>query len=86
MVIRVWYIELATESLGSYKEKHQNEKFVFAAFNALNKAEEKIIQAIIDDDLASIYWDHDNFYTKSNNQSEQFFKKYLTILALLYIQ
>lgn len=68
---------LATESLESYKEKHRNEKFVFAAFNALNKAEEKIIQQLLEDDLASIYWDHDNFYTKSNNQSEQFFKKYL---------
>ena len=67
----------AIGSLESYKEKHRNEKFVFAAFNALNKAEEKIIQQLLEDNLASIYWDHDHFYTKSNNQSEQFFKKYL---------
>lgn len=67
----------ATASLASYKEKHQKERFVFAAFNALNKAEERIIQELLEDDLASIYWDHDDFYTKSNNQSEQFFKKYL---------
>ncbi len=67
----------ATESLGAYKEKHQNEKFIFAAFNALNKAEEKIIQQLLEDNLAAIYWDHDDFYTQSNNQSEQFFKKYL---------
>ncbi len=67
----------ATESLEAYKEKHQNEKFIFAAFNALNKAEEKIIQELLNDNLASIYWDHDDFYSKSNNQSEQFFKKYL---------
>lgn len=67
----------ATESISAYKEKHQNEKFIFAAFNALNKAEEKIIQQLLEDNLATIYWDHDDFYTKSNNQSEQFFKKYL---------
>lgn len=67
----------ATQLMTSYKEKHQDEKFVFAAFNALNKAEENIIQQLLDDNLASVYWDHDEFYTKSNNQSEQFFKKYL---------
>ena len=67
----------ATESLKSYKKKHQKDRFVFAAFNALNKAEEKIIQELLEDNMASIYWDHDDFYTKSNNQSEQFFKKYL---------
>jgi len=67
----------ATESLAKYKESHQKEKFVFAAFNALNKAEETIIQGLLEDNLASIYWDHDDFYTKSNNQSEQFFKKYM---------
>ncbi len=67
----------ATESLAKYKESHQKQKFVFAAFNALNKAEETIIQGLLEDNLASIYWDHDDFYTKSNNQSEQFFKKYM---------
>jgi len=67
----------ATESLVKFKEAHKKEKFVFAAFNALNKAEEKIIQDLLEDNMASIYWDHDNFYTRSNNQSEQFFKKYI---------
>ena len=67
----------ATESLAKFKEAHKKEKFVFAAFNALNKAEEKIIQDLLEDNMASIYWDHDNFYTRSNNQSEQFFKKYI---------
>ena len=67
----------ATESLAKFKEAHKKEKFVFAAFNALNKAEEKIIQDLLEDNMALIYWDHDNFYTRSNNQSEQFFKKYI---------
>ena len=42
----------------------------------LTKAEEEIIQDLLVSDLASIYWDHDEFYEKSNNQSAQFFKKY----------
>lgn len=64
-------------SLDSYKEQHQDQHFIFAAFNALNKSEEKIIESLLEDNLASVYWDHDEFYTKSNNQSEQFFKKYI---------
>jgi len=55
----------ATESLVKFKEVHKKEKFVFAAFNALNKAEEKIIQDLLEDNMASIYWDHDDFYTRS---------------------
>ena len=68
--------QMVLERLESYKTAHSNQKFVFAAFNALNKAEEKIIQDLLINDLASIYWDHDEFYEKSNNQSGQFFKKY----------
>ncbi len=67
---------IASESMASFREKHKNEKFVFAAFNALSKAEETIFQELLINDLAEVYWDHDEFYTKSNNQSEQFFKKY----------
>lgn len=63
--------------LDSYKEKYQDQHFIFAAFNALNKSEEKIFESLLEDNLASVYWDHDEFYTKSNNQSEQFFKKYI---------
>lgn len=67
---------MALDRLPSYKTEHTNHKFIFAAFNALNKAEEKIIQDLLINDLAEIYWDHDEFYEKSNNQSAQFFKKY----------
>ncbi len=67
---------MVLEQLDSYKSTQSNKKFVFAAFNALNKAEEKIIQDLLINDLASIYWDHDEFYEISNNQSAQFFKKY----------
>ena len=67
---------VALEYLPAFKSEKANHKFVFAAFNALNKAEEEIIQDLLESNLASIYWDHDEFYEKSNNQSAQFFKKY----------
>ena len=37
----------------------ENKKIVFAGFNALNRAEEKIVQFLIAKDVASIYWDID---------------------------
>lgn len=70
---------IASESLSTFKKENHNTKFVFAAFNALSKAEENIIQDLLLNGLAEIYWDHDEFYSSSNNQSEQFFKKYQKI-------
>ena len=67
---------IASENIEIYRKVHQNEKFVFAGFNALNKCEETIIQDLLFNKIADIYWDHDDFYEKSNNQAQQFFKKY----------
>lgn len=67
---------IVLDRLKAYKKSITNKKFVFAAFNALNKAEEKIIQDLLINELAVIYWDHDEFYEKTNNQSAQFFQKY----------
>ena len=38
---------MALDHLPAYKTEHTNHKFIFAAFNALNKAEEKIIQDLL---------------------------------------
>lgn len=67
---------IACESLEAYIKSHPKGKFIFAGFNALNKSEEKIIQKLLFLERADIYWDDDIFYSKSNNQSQQFFKKY----------
>ena len=40
----------------------KNSKIVFAGFNALNQAEEKILQQLIAKDIASIYWDIDSVF------------------------
>lgn len=67
----------AAESIEEFSKENSDQKFIFAAFNALNKAEESIIQFLLQEDLASVYWDHDDFYDKTNHQSSQFFNKYL---------
>ena len=57
----------AVENLDHFSENN-TKQFVFAGFNALNQAEEKIIQHLLALDVAKIYWDidetllHDSFH------------------------
>jgi hypothetical protein len=57
----------AVENLNHFSENNNN-NFIFAGFNALNQAEEKIIQHLLALDVAKIYWDidetllHDSFH------------------------
>ena len=48
----------AVENLNHFSENNRNQ-FVFAGFNALNQAEEKIIQHLLALDVAKVYWDID---------------------------
>lgn len=58
----------AVENLNHFSENNSDKQFVFAGFNALNQAEEKIIQHLLALDNAKIYWDidetllHDSFH------------------------
>lgn len=49
----------AVKSLNHFSEHNKDKQFVFAGFNALNQAEEKIIQHLLALDVAKIYWDID---------------------------
>ncbi len=49
----------AVENLNHFSELNADKQFVFAGFNALNQAEEKIIQHLLALDTAKIYWDID---------------------------
>jgi len=49
----------ASENLEAYIESHGNEIYVFLGFNALNASESQIIQGLLKNDLAHIYWDID---------------------------
>ena len=53
----------AVENIEQYTSTFDSNKtHVFVGFNALNKAEETIIQELLQQDLASIYWDIDSAF------------------------
>lgn len=57
--------------------KHPWKKIIFAGFNALNKAEEIIIEKLLDADLAEVIWDTDSYYVNNLDQEAgRFFRKY----------
>jgi ATP-dependent helicase/nuclease subunit B len=55
----------AVNNIKHYITLNKNETFVFVGFNALNKAEEIIIQALLEEDLALIYWDIDETFIEN---------------------
>ncbi|MBL85524.1 MAG: hypothetical protein CMO82_02575 [Winogradskyella sp.] len=52
----------AVESLEAYIENNTNKNHVFLGFNALNTCESLIIQGLLQNDSANIYWDADESY------------------------
>lgn len=52
----------AVENLNHFSENNSQKLFIFAGFNALNKAEEKIIQHLLALESAKIYWDIDQTF------------------------
>ena len=57
--------------------KHPWKKIIFAGFNALNKAEEEIIEKLLNADKAQIIWDTDSYYINNVNQEAgRFIRRY----------
>ncbi len=52
----------AVENIQSYIQSNESKQHVFLGFNALNTAEEIIIQELLQNELASIYWDIDTHF------------------------
>ncbi|WP_226989948.1 PD-(D/E)XK nuclease family protein [Cellulophaga baltica] len=52
----------ANTAVTAYVEQTLDKKFVFIGFNALNKAEENILQYILEHATAAIYWDIDRYF------------------------
>lgn len=52
----------AVNNLDHFSNSIQDKQFLFAGFNALNAAEEKIIQHLIASECARIYWDADQTF------------------------
>ena len=52
----------ASENLEPYIENNGTKKHIFLGFNALNASESRIIQGLLQNDLAHIYWDIDKTF------------------------
>jgi len=52
----------AVENINHFSNSVVSKNYIFAGFNALNAAEEKIIQHLIASDQAKIYWDIDRVF------------------------
>ena len=60
-------------------KKHPWKKIIFAGFNALNKAEEVIIEKLLDAGMAEIIWDTDHYYADDKIQEAgRFYRKHDT--------
>jgi len=65
----------AVENLDHFSESNQGKQYVFAGFNALNQAEEKIIQHLLALDKAKIYWDIDDSFFKDDFHDAGLFQR-----------
>lgn len=52
----------AVSNLSEFSKTSTSKRYLFAGFNALNAAEEKIIQHLIANDKATIFWDIDQVF------------------------
>ena len=66
----------ANKKVVSYLLDNEEKKLIFVGFNALNKAEESIIQTILSYGSSEIYWDTDSFYFDQEHEAGKFFREY----------
>ncbi|MFD0834892.1 PD-(D/E)XK nuclease family protein [Mariniflexile aquimaris] len=65
----------AVENLEAYIQNNSNKQHVFLGFNALNTAEETIIQELLQNDLAKIYWDIDAVFINNTSHDAALFTR-----------
>lgn len=67
---------LAAEKIGDYLA-HSKKDFVFAGFNALNTAEQSIIQAALESGKGAVFWDTDHsFFDDAQHGASLFLREY----------
>src|SRR5690606_38725182 len=66
---------LAVDCLDSFITQNTNKFFYFAGFNALNQAEEQIIQRLLKNNLAKIYWDTDQAFLNDPDHGAGYFAR-----------
>ncbi|MFC2443328.1 MAG: PD-(D/E)XK nuclease family protein, partial [Capnocytophaga ochracea] len=68
----------AVEKLPEYLQTHSNSIHIFVGFNALSKAEQKVIQSMLMDLGGEIYWDGDTYFLNNPAHDAGFFlRKYI---------
>ncbi|MES2592265.1 MAG: PD-(D/E)XK nuclease family protein [Bacteroidota bacterium] len=69
--------QIVAEHVEERINKHPWKKIIFAGFNALNKAEEQIIEKLLNAGKAEIIWDTDSYYINDTRQEAgKFIRKY----------
>ena len=63
----------AVDNLETYLQSNSTKQHVFIGFNALNTAESTIIQELIQNGIAQIYWDIDNAFINNQNHDAGYF-------------
>ena len=66
----------AVENLETYIQNNDTKQHVFLGFNALNTCEEIIIQELLQNNLAKIYWDIDSVFFNKENHGAALFTKH----------
>jgi len=66
----------AESNIQHYISNNSDKHIVLVGFNALNKAEERIFQELLQSGNASIYWDADENSLKTSKESGIFLRKY----------
>lgn len=68
----------STKCIDAYISQNSHKKHVFIGFNALNKAEECLVQKVLETPASDIYWDIDEAFLFSNHQAGSFIRQYKT--------
>jgi hypothetical protein len=66
----------AINNLENFIQEKKNSSIVFVGFNALNGAEEKLVQELLQAKVASIYWDAEASFFNTSNEAGYFLRKY----------
>ena len=65
----------AVRNLNHFTETVKDKNYIFAGFNALNQAEEKIVQHLLSLDKAKIYWDIDEVFLRDKYHDTGLFQR-----------
>jgi len=65
----------AVRNLNHFTKTVKDKNYIFAGFNALNQAEEKIVQHLLSLDKAKIYWDIDEVFLRDKYHDTGLFQR-----------